>query len=74
MFNILGEDVDLQVAGAVRIQDKKISVGNEAPISGNYNKGDLQYNTNPEPGGYVGWICVESGNPGKWKRFGAIEK
>jgi len=69
-----GEDVDLQVAGAVRIQDKKISVGNEAPISGNYNKGDLQYNTNPEPGGYVGWICVESGNPGKWKRFGAIEK
>tara|TARA_Y100001954_G_scaffold42537_1_gene43467 strand:- start:5129 stop:6190 length:1062 start_codon:yes stop_codon:yes gene_type:complete len=69
-----GEDVDLQVAGAVRIQDKKISVGHEAPIKGNNNKGDLQYNTNPMPGGYVGWICVESGNPGKWKRFGAIEK
>tara|TARA_B100000614_G_C14532145_1_gene486931 strand:- start:43 stop:1104 length:1062 start_codon:yes stop_codon:yes gene_type:complete len=69
-----GEDVDLQVAGAVRIQDKKISVGHEAPIEGNNNKGDLQYNTNPMPGGYVGWICVESGNPGKWKRFGAIEK
>lgn len=69
-----GEDVDLQVAGAVRIQDKKISVGHEAPIEGNNNKGDLQYNTNPMPGGYVGWICVESGNPGKWKRFGAIEE
>tara|TARA_B100000683_G_scaffold276357_1_gene330046 strand:- start:3621 stop:4682 length:1062 start_codon:yes stop_codon:yes gene_type:complete len=69
-----GEDVDLQVAGAVRIQDKKISVGHEAPIKGNNNKGDLQYNTNPMPGGYVGWICVESGNPGKWKRFGAIEE
>ena len=69
-----GEDVDLQVAGAVRIQDKKISVGHEAPIKGSNNKGDLQYNTNPMPGGYVGWICVESGNPGKWKRFGAIEE
>ena len=37
-----GEDVDLQVAGAVRIQDKKISVGHEAPIQGNNNKGALQ--------------------------------
>ena len=64
----------VQVAGAIRISDKKIQVGQEAPIKGNFNIGDLQYNTKPTAGGWVGWICVESGNPGKWKRFGAIEK
>ena len=69
-----GDDVDLQVAGAIRISDKKIQVGQEAPIKGNFFIGDLQYNTKPTAGGWVGWICVESGNPGKWKRFGAIEK
>ena len=69
-----GEDVDLQVAGSIRFADKKISVGAEVPVEGNYNLGDLQYNTKPTAGGWVGWICVESGNPGKWKKFGAIEK
>ena len=69
-----GEDVDLEVSGAIRFADKKLSVGSETPTKGNYNKGDLQYNTNPKPGDWVGWICVESGTPGKWKRFGAIEK
>jgi len=68
-----GEDVDFQVAGAIRFSEKKIQVGQDVPLKGNYNIGDMQYNTHPVPGGYVGWICVESRNPGKWKRFGAIE-
>ena len=69
-----GEDVDLEVHGDIRFNSKKLSVGHEQPETGNYNKGDIQYNTQPTPGGWIGWVCVESGNPGVWKRFGAIEK
>lgn len=43
------------------------------PTTGTYNKGDLIYNTNPTPGGYVGWICTASGAPGTWKGFGLIQ-
>tara|TARA_B100000925_G_scaffold196515_1_gene148747 strand:- start:1574 stop:2641 length:1068 start_codon:yes stop_codon:yes gene_type:complete len=68
-----GEDVDLQVQGAIRFQEKKMTVGQEVPTEGSYYKGDIQYNTNPSAGGWVGWVCIESGNPGIWKRFGAIE-
>jgi hypothetical protein len=68
-----GTDVDLQVNGPVRIQDKKIGVASEIPTTGNFNKGDLLYNTNPQAGGWVGWICIEGGTPGSWKAFGAIQ-
>ncbi len=68
-----GDDVDLQVAGPIRFQDKKIGVASELPVAGNYNKGDILYDTNPMPGGWLGWVCIESGDPGKWKAFGAIQ-
>jgi Pectate lyase superfamily protein len=42
------------------------------PIGGVHTKGDIAYNTNPIPGGYVGWICTASGTPGTWKGFGLI--
>lgn len=38
-----------------------------------YNKGDIFYNRNPKKRAYVGWICTQSGTPGKWKRFGKIK-
>tara|TARA_B100000927_G_scaffold239308_1_gene200388 strand:- start:671 stop:1738 length:1068 start_codon:yes stop_codon:yes gene_type:complete len=69
-----GDDVDLQVAGAIRFQDKKMAVANEIPSSGNHNQGDMIYNNNPQAGGYLGWVCIEGGTPGKWKRFGKIEE
>jgi len=69
-----GDDVDLQVAGAIRFQDKRIAVANELPISGNHNQGDMIYNSNPQAGGYMGWVCIGSGSPGTWKRFGKIEE
>ena len=69
-----GEDVDLEVSGDIRFNAKKLSVGAEVPTEGNYNKGDIMYNTDPTAGGWIGWVCVESGNPGNWKKFGAIEK
>lgn len=68
-----GEDVDLAVNGPIRIQDKKIGVAQEIPTQGNFNKGDILYSTDPMPGGWVGWICIEGGSPGNWKAFGAIQ-
>ena len=66
------EDVDLTVAGPVRIQDKKFEVSDRHPSNGNYKQGDIVYNSNPRPSGYVGWICVKDGTPGEWKPFGQI--
>ena len=69
-----GDDVDLQVAGAIRFSDKRLAVSNEAPLTGNHNQGDIVYDSNPIAGGYMGWVCVTSGSPGTWKRFGKIEE
>jgi len=68
-----GDDVDLQVAGAIRFADKRLAVGNEMPTTGNNNQGDIVYDSNPVADGYMGWVCVASGTPGTWKRFGKIE-
>lgn len=65
-------DVDLTVAGAVRIDDRKQESGYNIPTSGNYIKGDTVWNTDPKPTGYIGWVCVKSGTPGDWKPFGQI--
>ena len=69
-----GEDVDLAIAGPMRIQDKKIGVASELPTQGNFNQGDILYSTNPVPGGWLGWVCVEGGDPGDWKAFGKIQQ
>lgn len=66
-------DADLSIAGPIRIQNKKIAYDTNKPTAGSHMKGDITYNTNPEVGSYVGWVCIESGNPGIWKSFGMIE-
>ena len=37
-----------------------------------YKVGDITFNTAPTSGGYVGWVCINAGNPGTWKAFGLI--
>lgn len=69
-----GEDVDLEVKGNIRFNAKKFTVGEFPPTEGNYNLGDIQYDTNPRQGMFIGWVCIIPGNPGTWKGFGAIEK
>jgi hypothetical protein len=66
------EDADITTAGPIRFQNKKFEVGDSQPTSGNYVKGDIVWNSNPQPSGYVGWICVREGTPGEWKPFGPI--
>ena len=70
--NNFASDADITTAGPVRFQGKKQQVGNNIPDSGSYIKGDIVWNNNPQPTGYVGWICVREGTPGEWKPFGQI--
>jgi hypothetical protein len=64
--------VSLETAGAVRIDGKRIESGTAEPENGTYRKGDLVWNSDPKPNGYVGWICLIAGTPGIWKPFGKI--
>ena len=66
------DDVSIQTANGIRMQGKKFQVGSETPKEGTYRKGDIIWNDDPKPTGYVGWICVREGTPGEWKPFGSI--
>jgi hypothetical protein len=63
----------LHVNGALKFNDKLHLSGREAPTSGAYNEGDIVWNTDPQPGKFVGWVCTRAGNPGLWSGFGRIE-
>ena len=67
------KDVDLTVAGSVRIENKKFEIGSQSPTAGTYIQGDIVWNDNPQPTGYVGWVCIRPGSPGEWKAFGLIQ-
>jgi hypothetical protein len=66
------DDADLTVAGPVRFQDKKFEVGSGIPTAGNYKKGDIVWNENPQSTSYIGWVCTREGSPGEWKPFGQV--
>ncbi len=67
-------NVDLAVAGPIKVQGHTVQWLDSVPTSGNYIKGDIIYNASPQPSGYVGWICVRSGSPGEWNPFGQISR
>ena len=70
--NVENPTADIETAGPVSFEGKRFEVGAGAPTSGSYRLGDIVWNTQPRPTGYVGWICVKEGNPGIWKTFGPI--
>src|SRR5262249_37580539 len=55
-------------------QRQVISYGTAAPTSGFWQRGDIVLNTQPSPSGFIGWVCVVGGDPGRmmWKTFGII--
>ncbi len=71
-INVKNPDCDIVTTGPVKFQGKKQEVGEAAPSSGAYKLGDIVWNSNPKPTGYVGWICTRDGTPGEWKPFGQI--
>lgn len=62
----------LTVAGPVSFDNKKFIKGMGAPLTGQFNKGDIVWNTDPKPNDYIGWVCVTPGEPGHWLPFGSI--
>jgi hypothetical protein len=70
--NNIDNEVSLSTAGPIKIEGKKFTVESQIPTEGTYSKGDIVWNTDPKPTGYVGWICVRDGTPGEWKPFGQI--
>jgi hypothetical protein len=65
-------DVQFSVNGDVSLGGKKFTTGGLAPIQGTWQIGDICWNKNPTPSGYVGWVCIVSGNPGQWAPFGQV--
>ena len=62
----------LTVAGPVSIDNKKFLKGISKPTQGQFNKGDIVWNTDPKATDYIGWVCVTPGEPGHWLPFGMI--
>lgn len=70
--NNMASDVDLEVRGSIKFDNKKFSAGESIPTSGSYRKGDIVWSDDPKPTGYIGWVCIKDGTPGEWKPFGNI--
>jgi len=63
----------LHVGGAVKFNDTLHLKGERPPEGGAFKKGDIVWNSDPQQRSYVGWICIQSGNPGIWAQFGEIK-
>ena len=63
----------LHVNGAIKFNDKIHLHDRSAPTTGSFNIGDIVWNSDPQPGKFVGWVCVREGSPGVWNGFGRIE-
>jgi hypothetical protein len=63
----------LHVNGAIKFNNKLHLCDNEAPTSGTFTTGDVVWNSSPQPGRFVGWVCTREGSPGLWSGFGRLE-
>jgi hypothetical protein len=66
--------VDLHIAGPIKYQDRIHQYLDGIPDSGTYGRGDIVWNTAPEVGHCIGWVCVRAGSPGSWMPFGEIKQ
>jgi hypothetical protein len=65
--------VDLHVNGSIRFNDRIHAYSSTPPDYGSFNRGDIVWNSSPELGKSVGWVCVREGAPGTWLPFGEIK-
>lgn len=70
--NMPDPEVDLHVAGAVKFSGKLQKYGVTYPTAGAYNIGDIVWNSEPKINYFVGWVCLQAGEPGVWAPFGKI--
>ena len=62
-------NVQFSVNGDVALGGKRFTNGTSAPITGDWQIGDICWNTSPTLNGYVGWIYISQG---QWVGFGQI--
>lgn len=72
--NVPDSTVDLHVAGRVKFNGHVQMYESAPPAEGNFNQGDIVWNSHPRIGGSVGWVCTRAGNPGTWSPFGDIKQ
>lgn len=65
-------NVDLHVNGPIRFSGRMHSYAEEYPTNGSHRVGDIVWNSVPDVGRSVGWVCTRAGAPGVWKRFGLV--
>lgn len=53
--------------------EPRLEFGEGPRFSGASRLGDVIIDQTPTYGGYLGWICVQAGDPGVWRQFGRIE-
>lgn len=63
----------LHVGGAIKFNDTLHLKGTRPPEGGSFKQGDIVWNSEPQQRQFVGWICIQSGNPGIWAQFGEIK-
>jgi hypothetical protein len=63
----------LHVGGALKFNDTLHLKGNRPPEGGGFKQGDIVWNSEPQQRHFVGWVCIQSGNPGIWTGFGEIK-
>lgn len=65
-------NVDLHVNGPIKFDGHLQRYDSAPPISGYHSVGDIVWNTQPRIESYVGWVCINPGDPGRWEPFGKI--
>jgi hypothetical protein len=60
---------DLDIAGAFRFQGQTHQYNSGIPNTGSFSQGDIVWNSKPNKGSVLGWVCVKSGAPGTWLPF-----
>jgi hypothetical protein len=56
----------LGTTGALQI----VKNGSAAPSTGTWAKGSVVFNSSPDIGKQIGWVCTTAGTPGTWAPFG----
>jgi hypothetical protein len=64
---------DLDVAGYIRYQGQTQQYDRQTPTAGTWSQGDIVWNTEPQRGSVLGWVCVRAGSPGTWRPFVSID-
>jgi len=65
-------EVDLHVNGSIKFNNRLQKYDRTYPTTGFYNEGDIVWNNQPKMNSYVGWVCIQAGDPGLWAPFGKI--